>query len=272
MKKCSFLFILVLIIGVSQGVWAENFEWYTPKDKITGGIYLRNGPSLDSEVVELMCLPYFYVVPLLKVVGKEPNGMYKVLSNRNGTPRGVEYEYFYFWVAGWLLRKVDLEKENLALLVPAEYEYSNGINVYSKPHIFNEEGWGDIPNRWQYAYVSVKMTGKHIGPFVEITQLHGYGEGKREFTLSEFFGFKNNSPFIKYPATKRLYTRSTYLDGSRYRGIIIVRKKPSLLSTKAGYYVFGNLPVKVIGEQGYFYKTINHEWIFKQCLAEERGK
>lgn len=273
MKKYYFLFILVLLIGgVCQGVWAEDFAWYTPKDRISGGIYLRQGPSLDSEVARLMILQYFYAKPLFKVVAKEPNGMYKVQSNRNGTPRDVDYEYFYFWVAGWLLRKVDLEKEKIAVLVPADYKYEYGINVYSKPHIFSEQGWDTVPNRWQYAYVSVKMTGQHVGPFIEIIQQYGNREGGKHFILSEFFGFKNNRPFIKYSAAKILYTRSTYLDGSSYRARVIVRKEPSLLSARAGYYAPGGSLVKVIGERGYFYKTYDDESIFKQCLVEQRGK
>ncbi len=273
MKKYGFLFILVLlIVGFSQGVLAEDFEWYTVKDGVRGGLFLRKGPGRDSPVLEKTADWYFFLEPLFKVVGKEPNGMYKCLSNRNGVPRVIDYKYFHFWAAGEYLRKVDPEKEKLALLVPADYEYFFGINVYEKPHIFYEEGWGDLPNRWQYAYGAVKMTGKHVGPFIETFQLHGRYQGKIYFVLSEFFGFKNNSPFKKYPAVKILYTRSKYLNDELCLKRIFFREKPSILSLKAGYYGSGGAPVRVIGEQGDFYKTRDREYIFKQCLVEKKGK
>jgi hypothetical protein len=277
MKKYGFLFIFLFIlalilVGVCQGAGAEDFAWYTPKERVTGGINLRQGPSLHSEVAELVILQYFYAVPLFKVVAKDPKCMFKVQSNRNGTPRNADYKYSYFWVASWLLRKVDLEKDKLAVLLPADYEYKYGINVYSQPHIFSEQSWDTVPNCWQYAYVSVEMTGRHEGPFIEIIQQYGSREGGKYFILSEFFGFKSNAPPIKYPTARTLYTRSTYLDGSRYWGRISVRKEPSLLSLETGYYACGGLSVKVIGEQGDFYNTRDGEWIFKQCLVERRGE
>jgi len=273
MKKYWFLFIfLSMAITITQVVQADDFEWYTMKDEISGGINFRSEPSLDSKVLKCMILDFHYVVPLFKVVEKRPDGWYKVQSNRNGVARNINYQYKYFWVAGWLLRKVDPKKEKLGILVPADYEYSVGIAIYQEPHIFSCPEWRRaIPNQWKYIYASVKMTGKRIGPFIEIIQPCGLGKGDKSFVLGEYFGLsglEENDKYLEFSIPKIFYTRSTCLDNSYYSGSLVARVGPSILSKKAGNYASGGIQVEVIGEQGHFYKTSKNKWIFKQCLVD----
>jgi len=173
-------------------------------------------------------------------------------------------------VAGWLLRKVNLKEEMLSILVPADYNYQIGIDVHKKPHVFSYSRWDAVPNTWEYVYAAVKMTGKHIGPFIEIVELCCYHKDQKRFVYDEYFGFKKDSRYMEFPVPKILYTRSTYLDGSYYSGSLATRSKPSILSKKAGVYMYGGMRVKVIGEQGYFYKTRKNKWILKQCLVDSK--
>jgi len=266
MKKYLFLFVLLLVVFTMTHAWANDFEWYTVKDEISGGINFRSEPILDSEVLVCMILDNFvYVIPLFRVVEKRMDGWYKVQSNRNGVDINVNYEYKYFWVAGWLLRKVNPEKEKLGILVPADYEYSIGVNVHKEPHVFSCSE-GGVPNRWKYVYVAVKMTGKRIGPFIEIIQLCCFGKGSKGFVLGEYFGFKEGSKYLKFSVPKTFYTRTIYLDGGYYSGSFTARAGPSILSRKVYNYASGGMQVEVVGEQGHFYKTSKNKWIFKQCL------
>jgi len=272
MKKMMILVILLAVIAVNQVAWADNFEWYTVKDKISGAINFRSEPNLDSDILDYMMIKFCYVVPLFKIVEKKPNGWYRAKSNREGIARDVNYEYKYFWVAGWLLRKVDPQKEKLAILVPANYDYWMGINIHEKPHVFSYSISDAVPNYWEYIYASVKMTGKQIGPFVEILKLDCFNnnnKGKR-FVFGEYFGFKKDNRYIKFSIPKIFYTRSTYLDYSYYSRSLTVRAKPSILSKKVGTYARGGMLVKVVGEQGYFYKTNKNKWILKQCLTSKK--
>jgi len=271
MKRYWFVFVcLAVVITMTRMAWADDFEWYTVKDKISGGINFRSEPSLDSEILECMILEFIYVVPLFKIVEKRMDGWYRAVSNRNGVARNVKYGYRCFWVAGWLLRKVDPEKEKLGILVPADYGYSIGINVHRKPHVFSYSEIDVVPNQWEYVYASVKMTGKRIGPFIEIIQLCCFGKGSKGFVLGEYFGFKGDDKYLEFPVSKIFYTRATYLDGGYYLGSFTARVEPSILSEWAGDYGSGGMRVKVIGEQGYFYRTSKGKWIFKQCLVDSK--
>lgn len=272
MKKILVLFVFLAAMGVmiDKTVWADDFEWYTLKDEISGAINFRSEPSLNSKILDYAIIQFCYVVPLFKIVEKRSDGWYRAKSNREGFARNTDYQYKYFWVAGCLLRKVDLQKEKLAVLVPADYDYSTGISVHEKPHVFSQPEWKAVPNDWQYIYASVKTTGKQTGPFIEIIQLDCFGKGNKEFVLAEYFGIKKQSRYLKFPVPKKFYTRSRYLNGDFYSGTLRTRKEPSILSRDAGDYARGGMPVKVIGEQGFFYKTSKEKWILKQCLVNSR--
>lgn len=268
MRKHKILFFLVLffLLGGSN-VYAEGYEWYAIKEGVTGGINFRQGPSMDSEIVECMILNFMFPVPLFRVVEELPSGWYRVQSNRNGTPRNVEYEYTYFYVASMLLRKVDLVAEKLAVLEPADYWYNNGIDIHPSPHVFSYSRWTAFPNTWKYVYPAVQMTGLHEGPMMQIVQLCCHGEASKHWVVSEFFGIKSpNNTFKKYPKPQILYTRIIYIEGGAYLGSFYTRAKPSILSSVSGGYAGGDIQVRTVGEQGYFYLTDKGKWIFKQCL------
>jgi len=269
MKRYWFIFVLVLVVfTITHVAWADNFEWYTLKDEVSGGINFRSSPSLDGEILECMIIGFIHMVPLFKIVEKRPDGWYKAQSNRNGVARNVDYEYGYFWVAGWYLRKVDIEKEKLGILVPADYEYYEGIRVHKEPHVFSDSEH-TVPSKLRYIYASVKMTGKHIGPLIEIIQLRYSGKGSKDFVLSGYFGFKVGSEYLEFSIPKILYTRAIRIDGGHYSGSFNVRSGPSILNEWAGNYGSGGMKVTVIGEQGHFYKTSKgNKWILKQCLVD----
>lgn len=255
MKKRSFIMLMcfaVLLLSVKA-----EAEYLRVKEEFKEAINVREGPGFTYRVIGWANASMTWTVPIVEATGQEHNGWIEIVCQKNCKssfiwPRKV---FLFGWAAKDFFRKVDIGKEKLLRLCPAEYNYRHGIFVHIIPDI-TDLYWGAVINKNKWNICFVEKSGKKTNEWLEIVCQEN--KSRRSYVLGEFFGVKAESKFIKYDHPRVFYTKGYNINA---------RKGSSILSKVLGAYAFKGQKVIVCGGKYPWYLTNKNKWVFAGWLS-----